>query len=181
METKDFYSLIEKRQSDRKYSDKPVDKEIIERIINAARLSPSACNAQPWSFYVVTNEEKRHAIAQSSSSKLLGINNFTMQAPVHIIVVEERENFTAAMGNMIKKMHFSHFDIGIALAHLTLAAQAEGLGSCILGWINEKKIRQILGIPSSKRVLFDVLIGYSEDPLREKKRKNSNQIVTFIE
>lgn len=181
MEAKEFYSLVRQRQSDRKYSNTPIDKEVIERIINAARLAPSACNAQPWSFYVVINEEKRHAIAQSSSSKLLGINNFTMQAPVHIIVIEEKENFTAAMGNMIKKMHFSHFDIGIALSHLVLAAQAEGLGSCILGWINEKKIREILNISSSKRVLFDVLIGYSEDTLREKKRKNLNQIVTYIE
>lgn len=181
MEAKDFYNLVEKRQSDRKYDTKPVAKEVIMRIMNAARLSPSACNSQPWSFYVVTNEEKRHSIAQANASKVLGINNFTMQAPVHILVVEERANFTAAMGNLIKKMHFSHFDIGIAIANITLAATAEGLGTCILGWINEKKIREILNLPSNKRVLFDIVMGYSLEETREKRRKAMDDIVTFVE
>ncbi|GAD05567.1 nitroreductase [Porphyromonas crevioricanis] len=172
-----IYDLINRRQSDRAYDTRPVDPEVITRIMRAVRLAPSACNSQPWSFVVVTDEAKRHEIASACSSKLLGLNHFSYQAPVHIIVVEDRANFTAAMGNLIKKMHFAHFDIGIALSHLTLAATAEGLGSCILGWIDEKKIRKTLGIPDSKRVLFDVLLGYSTDPSREKRRKGYDDII----
>ena len=172
-----LYELIEQRQSDRRYDPRPVKPEVIERIMQAVRLAPSACNAQPWSFVVVTDEETRHQLSAACTSKMLGINHFTYQAPVHIVVVEEKANFSAAMGNWIKKMHFSHFDIGIALSHLTLAATAEGLGSCIMGWIDEKKIRTALGIPDSKRVLFDVVGGYSLDPKRDKKRKAMDEIV----
>lgn len=178
MKADDFYQLVEERQSDRKFDpEKPVPQELLMRVLNAARLAPSACNSQPWSFMVVTDEKLRHAVAQACSSRVLAMNHFTRQAPVHVLILEDRANFAATGGGKIKGVHYAHFDIGIAAAHLTLAATAEGLGSCIVGWLNEKKIREILGIPSSKRVLLNVLMGYSIDPARSKKRKAMDEIL----
>ena len=87
--------LILSRQSDRKYSDKPVEKEKLERILEAGRMAPSACNAQPWKFVVVTDNDLVKKIAIAASAKLLGMNSFVAQAPVQIIVVREKPNFSS--------------------------------------------------------------------------------------
>lgn len=178
MKAEDFYTLVEKRQSDRKFDpDRPIPQEVIDRIINAGRLSPSACNSQPWSFIVVTDPETRTRLAEASSSRLLGMNHFTRQAPVQIIIVEEKANFTATIGGKMKGIHYANIDLGIAAAHITLAATAEGLGSCIIGWVNDKKIREILDIPSNRRVVMNIMLGYSIDPHRPKKRKETSEIL----
>ena len=149
------------------------------RIVEAARLAPSACNAQPWHFIVVDEPELRNQVADAVASRLLGMNHFTKQAPVHILVVEERPNFTAGIGGIIKDKQFPLLDIGIAAAHITLAATAEGLGSCILGWFDEKAVRRLLHIPDKKRVLLDIVLGYSTQPLREKKRKPASEVISY--
>jgi nitroreductase len=176
----DLYELINKRQSDRAFDpDKPVEKEKIERILKAAAIAPSACNAQPWKFIVVDEPELKNKIADATSAKLLGMNHFTKQAPVHIIVVQESVNFTSGIGGFVKDKKFAPIDIGIATAHITLAAEYEGLGSCILGWFNEKKVKELLDIPKNKRVLLDIVIGYSTQETREKKRKDFAQVVSY--
>lgn len=176
----DFYQLVASRQSDRKFDpDRPVEREKIERILEAARLSPSACNSQPWHFIVVDEPELKNKVAQAASAKLLGMNHFTKQAPVHLVVVEEKVNLSSGIGGWVKDKPFSQIDIGIATAHIVLAAQNEGLGTCILGWFEEKKMRSLLNIPASRRVLLDIVIGYSLQDTREKKRKPFEQIVTW--
>lgn len=106
------------------------------------------------------------------------MNHFTKQAPVHLLVVEESGNLTSTFGGWVKSKHFPHIDIGIAAAHITLAAADEGLGSCIVGWFDEAAVRKVLGIPSGKRVLLDIVIGYSTDPLRVKSRRALAQVVS---
>jgi len=176
----DFLELVKGRQSDRKFDpSRPVEKEKIERILEAARLAPSACNAQPWHFIVIDEPELKNKVADAASAKLLGMNHFTKQAPVHIVVVEESVNLSSGIGGWVKDKKFAHVDIGIAAAHIVLAAQSEGLGSCILGWFDETKMRSLLNIPSSKRVLLDIIIGYSQQELREKKRKTFDQVITW--
>lgn len=173
----DFYEIIRKRQSDRSFDpDKKVEPEKIQRIIEAVHLSPSACNSQPWHFIVVDDEEKCREISDALTS--MGMNKFAAQAPVHIVVVEESPNFTARLGGWVKNKHFPYIDCGIAAAHITLAATAEGLGSCILGWFDEKKIKKILGIPSGKRVLVDIVLGYSTQPYMDKTRKPIDEIMS---
>src|ERR1035437_1155846 len=174
-----FLELVKHCQSDRAYLDKPVETEKIDRILEAARLAPSACNSQPWRFIVVTDPEKRLQVADATASKLLSMNHFTKQAPVQLVVIEESGNFTSSVGGWVTGKHYPHIDLGIAAAHITLAATDEGLGSCIIGWCDEKKVRKALDIPKNKRVMMVILLGYSAQPLREKKRKKKEEIVSY--
>ena len=174
-----FLELVQNRQSDRAYLDKPVEFEKIDRILEAARLAPSACNSQPWKFIVVTDPEKRNLVADATASKLLSMNHFTKQAPVQLIILEDSTNFTSSVGGWATNKHYPHIDLGIAAAHITLAATEEGLGSCIIGWCDEKKIRKALDIPKNKRVMLVILLGYSAQTLREKKRKTKEEIISY--
>jgi nitroreductase len=174
-----FLELANKRQSDRAYLDKPVEKDKLERILQAAQVAPSACNAQPWKFIVVTDPEKRIRVADATTDKMMQFNHFTKQAPVQLVLVEEDANLTSKFGGWAVGKHYPHLDLGIVASHICLAATDEGLGTCIIGWCNEKKIRKILEIPDKKRVMLVILIGYSAQSQREKKRKKMGEIVSF--
>mgnify|MGYP001754426503 CR=1 FL=1 len=175
-----FYNLVKQRQSTRAYDTaRMVDREIISRILEAARMAPSACNAQPWHFIVVDDPELKNKVADAASARLLGMNHFTKQAPVHIIVVEEKVNISSGIGGIVKDKHFAFLDIGIAASHICLAAEAEGLGSCILGWFAESKMKKLLNIPDNRRVVLDIVIGYPAQPLREKRRKPAEEIISY--
>ncbi len=178
-EGKKMLELILRRQSDRKYSDKPVEQEKLDRILEAGRMAPSACNAQPWKFIVVTDPALLSSMTEAASAKLLGMNGFVSQAPVIIVIVRENPNFSSKVGGTIKQKDYSHIDIGIATENICLQALAEGLGSCILGWFDEKQVRSILEIPSSKRVELIVTIGYSLSEYRTKKRKPVEMTVSY--
>ena len=165
----DFLRLVMSRQSDRAYDkEHSVEPEKLERILEAARLAPSACNAQPWKFVVVTDRELSRKVGKAAAG--LGMNKFAKDAPVHILIVEESANITSLLGGKVKDKHFPLIDVGIAASHIVLAAESEGLGSCILGWFDEKEIKQLTGIPASKRLLLDIIVGY---PLKEKRNKIS--------
>lgn len=175
-----FLSLSGTRQSDRAFDPAhPVEEEKLSRILEAARLAPSACNAQPWRFVVVNDPALRDIVADATSDRVLGFNHFTKQAPVHILLVEEKANLSSGFGGWIKDKNFAQIDIGIVAAHICLAAEDEGLGSCILGWFDEDKMRKILQIPSGKRVWLDIVIGYSTQPDRKKQRKSSEEIISY--
>ncbi len=176
----EFQQLVHTRQSDRAFEpERGVEPEKMARILEAARLAPSACNAQPWHFVVVDDPELKNRVADCTSSRLLGMNHFTKQAPIHLLIVEERPNLTSTLGGWSKKKHFPHIDIGIVASHIALAAADEGLGSCIIGWFDEKKLSQTLNIPTTKRIVLDIVIGYSTQSTREKKRKASSEIVSY--
>lgn len=176
---KDLLELIISRQSDRKYSDKPVEKEILDRIVEAGRMAPSACNAQPWKFIVVNEPKLVASVALASSAKLIGMNSFVSEAPVIIVIVREKSNMSSKVGATIKRKDYSLFDIGIATENMCLQAEAEGLGSCIIGWFDERIIRKLLSIPKSKRVELIITIGYSLSSQREKRRKPSEETVSY--
>ena len=176
----DFLQFVSTRQSDRAFDpERPVEKEKLDRILEAARMAPSACNAQPWQIIVVDDPELKNRVADATSARALGMNHFTKQAPVHLVLVEEKVNLSSGIGGWVKKKDYAQMDLGILAAHIVLAAHAEGLGSCILGWFNESAMRELLSIPDSKRVWLDITIGYSAQPIREKKRKSINEIVSF--
>jgi nitroreductase len=176
---KEMLDLIIRRQSDRKYSDKPVEAEKLERIIEAGRMAPSACNAQPWKFIVATEPELIAQVAEAASAKLLAMNTFVDQAPVIVAVVRENPNFSSKIGGTIKRKDYSHIDIGIATENICLQARAEGIGSCIIGWFDEKQLKKILGIPSTKRVELIITLGYSLSDHRNKKRKPKDAAVSY--
>lgn len=177
----DLLSLISSRQSERSYTSEPVEEEALRRILEAGRLAPSACNAQPWHFIVVRDEALRMEVADATASRTLGLNHFTKQAPVQIVVVQESANFTSKVGTMVKGTSFPLIDVGLAVGQMCLQAQAEGLGTCIIGWLDQKRIRKALSIPSSKRVPVLVLLGHPNSPLREKRRKSFEEVVSFDE
>ena len=170
MEYTDFLQLVLSRQSDRAYDkERSVEAEKLARILEAGRLAPSACNAQPWKFVVITDRELALKVG----------NKFAKDAPVHILIVEESANITSLLGGKVKDKHFPLIDIGIAAAHITLAAESEGLGSCILGWFDEKEIKRLTGIPASKRLLLDIAIGYPIKEKRKKMRKPQEKVVSY--
>jgi len=179
IKSSDFLDLVKYRQSDRAYLSSPVEEDKINRILEAGRLAPSACNSQPWRFIVINDQDLKNKIADCTSSKVLGMNHFTKQAPIHIAIVEEKANFTSSAGSLIKGKHFPLIDIGIAAEHICLQAAAEGLGSCMLGWFDETKVKNLLHIPKSKRVPLIITIGYPDKETREKRRKDLGEIVRY--
>ena len=176
---KELLGLITSRQSDRKYSDKQVEREKLTRIIEAGRMAPSACNAQPWKFIVVTEPELIARVAEAASAKLIGMNSFVGQAQAIIVVVREKPNLSSKVGATIKNKDYSLIDIGITTENICLQAKAEGIGSCIIGWFDESEIRKLLSIPKSKRVELLITLGYSLSDQREKRRKPVEEVVSF--
>jgi nitroreductase len=176
---KEMLELISGRQSDRKYREVPVEGEKIERILEAGRISPSACNAQPWKFIVVDNAQLKTKIAKAAAAKLIGMNVFINQAPLLIVVVREKPNFSSKVGATIKNKDYSRIDIGIAAENICLQAKAEGLGSCMVGWFDEPLLKKLLSIPRSKRVELIITIGYSRSEQREKRRRPLSEVVSY--
>lgn len=178
MDRESIYALVAARQSDRAFDlGRRVPREVTDRIVDAARMAPSACNAQPWHFVIVDDPEQCKSLADALASA--GMNKFARTSPCFVVLVEERPNFTSALGGWIKNKHFPLIDCGIASAYLTLAATAEGVGSCVLGWFDERRVKQLLGIPRAKRVLLVVALGYSLQEHRDKKRKPREETVSY--
>lgn len=175
-----FLDLVKTRQSVRKYLDKPVEREKIEHCLEAARLAPSASNSQPWSFIVVDEPKLKEAVSKETFSQLISFNRFSLQAPVLIVLISEKSGFLNKVAEAIKDKQFSLIDIGIAAEHFCLQATEEGLGTCILGWFNEKGVKKLLNISPSKRVELIITVGYSESTeIRPKKRKEMDQIRSY--
>ena len=181
MDSNNFLQFLVQRQSVRGYSDKPVEQEKISRCLEAARMSPSACNSQPWKFVVVDDPQLKDKIAgYTTSGPLVPMNHFTRQAPVMVVIVRESPNLTSKIGTLLKDKPYTLMDIGISALQFCLQATAEGLGTCILGWFNEKKVKELLKIPKSKRAELIITIGYaSSQDLRPKVRKKMEEICCY--
>lgn len=173
----DFEKLVQSRQSDRKYRPQPIEKEKLLKCLEAARLSPSACNSQPWKFVVADSRDLLTGLADAACGT--GMNKFAYQAPVIVAVVLEKMNVTAKIGSMLKDKDYSMMDVGMAVENFCLQAADLGLGTCIMGWFNEKKVARLLGIPRTKRVPLLISLGYPDAPLRQKVRKPLEEIASW--
>ena len=173
----DFLSIAKNRQSCRKYNPtKEVEKEKINNILLAAQLAPSACNSQPYHFTVCQGETAKE-VAKATAG--VGINTFTKDVPVMIVVSEEKYNKSASLGAKLKNNDYRSIDIGIAVAYLTAQAHTEGLSTCILGWFDENKIKQTCCNDNTIRLV--IAVGYPDDDiLRIKKRKDIKELVTEL-
>ena len=175
-----FLDLVKARQSVREYLGKEVEREKIERCLEAARLAPSANNSQPWSFIVIEDPRLKDAVARKTFDKLISFNSFSLQAPVLVLIISERPSFFSRIGSAIKDKQFSLIDIGITAEHFCLQAAEEGLGTCMLGWFNEKGVKTLLNIPLSKRVELIITVGYPiSDEIQPKDRKEIDQIRSY--
>ncbi|MFC1764625.1 nitroreductase family protein [Planctomycetota bacterium] len=169
----DFLTLVRQRQSVRGYRPDPVNSEAIYRCIEAARLAPSACNSQPWTFIVVDDIKLKNEIADLAADRVLSLNHFTKQAPVIVVIVVEPANLSARFGAALKARPLPWIDLGIVAEHFCLQATAEGLGTCLLGWFKEKPIKRLLGIPANKRIGLLITLGHpTDDRIRTKQRKD---------
>jgi len=147
-----FLELALKRQSTRVYDPgRSVEPDKLERCIEAVRLAPSACNAQPWKLVVVTDPILKNQVAEAASAKWLGFNNFPQQAPVLVVIVREEPNLTSRLGTVLKNKPYTLMDVGIAARYFCLQATDEGLGTCILGWFDEARVKELLSITKKKQ------------------------------
>jgi nitroreductase len=170
-----FKELILKRESCRKFNGKPVSKSDIEKVVEAARLAPSACNGQPWHFIAITNQEVMKNVASHMQA-------FNAKAGGFIVVIEEKSNITSTIGSKIKHQDYTQMDVGIVTSYIALAATSLGISNCIIGWFDESKVKQVLDIPKKKRVRLIVSLGYTDEKeARQKLRKDIEKIVTYID
>ena len=174
-----FLELAELRQSCRSYDAKrDVEEEKIEEILEAARLSPSACNGQPYFISVCRGDAAKKTAKATQGA---GMNKFATDAPVLLVISEKPYVASAALGAKVKKNDYRSIDIGILSAYITAAAADLGLSSCILGWFDDAEIRDICSLDGAVRLV--ITLGYASegDKHREKKRKSLDELVNFVE
>jgi nitroreductase len=172
---------VQARQSVRKYTDKPVEPEKLQRCLEAARLAPSASNSQPWKFVVVNDPELVQKVARETIGPLSTFNNFVPQAPVIVAIVIEKMKTLTKIGSSIQDREYPLIDIGIAAEHFCLQAAEDGLGTCMLGWFNEKPVKELLKIPKDRRIGLLITLGYAPEDyrLRQKIRKTFEEVTGF--
>ena len=172
-----FTEIALQRQSCRAYDESRfVEREKLDAILEAARLAPSACNGQPYHFTICKGDIAKEV---AKTTQGMGMNKFATQAPVLIVVSEMPYVKSAALGAKVKNNDYRSMDIGIATAYLTAEAAAQGLGTCILGWFDDEKVRKICGIEHPVRLV--ITVGYpADDTIRPKQRKDITELVTEI-
>ena len=173
-----FTEIANNRQSCRNYDpERVVEQKKLEAILESARLSPSACNGQPYLMTVCRGESAK-AVAKAVQG--VGMNKFADNAPVLIVISEKPYVASAALGAKVKGNDYRSIDIGILAAYITAEAAAQGLGTCILGWFDDAKLREICHLDAPARLVITVGYAKEGDKLREKKRKDMSEIVKFI-
>ncbi len=177
----DYFDLIRRRESCRNFDpNRPVEKEKLERCAEAAWLAPSACNGQPWRYLIVTNP----ALAQKLRPLMmeLGMNKFVLKCPAFAVVLQEGTVLKVSLSQRFKKQDFAPIDVAFSASQFCYAATEQGLSTCIIGWHDEQKIRELFDLPKSTRVRLILAVGYAaDDKLREKKRKPIEDVVQYYD
>ncbi len=171
-----FLELVKARQSVRRYQGRPVEPEKLQAIVEAVRLAPSASNSQPWTVVIVDDPALREKVAKATFTSAISFNQFSLEAPVIAVLTIEKPKVITQIGGWIKEREFSLIDIGIAAEHFCLQAADLGLGTCMVGWFDEKVIKQLLNVPRSTRIGLLITLGYAARgyPLRPKMRKEAS-------
>jgi nitroreductase len=162
--------VIQKRRSVRKYKKDPIPEKALRRVLEAARLAPSGKNIQPWKFIIVKDKVLKEKLAQASAGQF-----FMAEAPVIIVGCGFPDNCYAHMGRYMKSWSV---DVTIALEHLILQAQEEGLGTCWIGSFEEDEVKAILNIPENVKVLALTPLGYPDEIPRFRGRKSLDEIIS---
>ena len=172
-----FIEIAKNRQSCRSFDpDRPIETEKLEAILASARLAPSACNGQPYHLTLCQGDVAKE-VAKTTMG--MGRNKFAIDAPVMLVISEAPYVKAAAVGSKLKKLDYRSMDIGIVAAYITAEAAAQGLGSCMLGWFEDMELRSICGLDAPVQMV--IALGYAkDDTLREKKRKDLDELVTRL-
>ena len=175
----DFLEIANARQSCRSYDEtRQVEQEKLDAILEAVRIAPSACNGQPYHLTVCKGELAKE-VAKATMG--MGMNKFAAQAPVLIVVSEKPYVNTAALGAKLKGNDYRSMDIGIAVAYLTAEAAAQGLGTCILGWLDDEKLRKLCNLTEPVRLVITLGYANATEKHRDKKRKSLEELVTVLD
>jgi nitroreductase len=176
-----FLELVGNRQSVRSYQSQAVARDVLDRCLEAARLAPSACNSQPWYFIVVDDPKLKDKLAEAAFSGIYSMNAFAKKAPVLVAVITEKSSYAACLGAAFRGTQFNLLDVGIACEHFILQSQEEGLGSCWIGWFNEKAVKKLLKVPRWKKIDIMISLGYPDThEVKEKERKPLSEIRKFL-
>lgn len=178
LEFKEFIDIAKVRQSCRNFDpERIVDEEVLDSLVDAMILSPSACNAQPYFYHIVTGDKAKKVRDTLTG---MGMNSFVKNVNAFAVVTEENYNLTAKIGSSMKNQDFKSIDIGISVAYFTAEATTLGLGTCIMGWFDEDELKKI--VDTKSRIRLVIAIGYPSDDdfIREKKRKTHTAISKFI-
>ena len=177
----DFVDLVNHRKSVREFYNKPIEREKIMTCLEAARLAPSASNSQPWKFIVVDEEKLKDRICDAAFNGIYYPNSFCKTAPAIIVVITERDKFITRIGAWFRGTEFCRIDIGIACEHFILQAEDLGLGTCWIGWFNEKGVKSVLDIPVEKKVDILIAVGYynRKKITQERVRDSLDAIAAF--
>lgn len=174
-----FSELVQIRQSCRKYDPlKEVEDDALLEILRIARLAPSACNSQPYHITVCKGDTAKQVAKETQG---MGMNKFTTDAPIMFVISEEQYSTTAGFGSKIKHNDYRSIDIGILSAYITAAATEFGLSTCILGWFNDKSIRNICNLQNPVRLVISLGYAKQDDVIRTKKRKEIEEFVSIIQ
>lgn len=175
-----FDELVGIRQSTRNFDKKPVGREVLEKCLEAARLAPSACNAQPWKIILVDESDLVKKVARCTYSNIIKFNKFTDDASAFAVFILEPGTFISRAGGAFTNLDFALIDMGIAVENFCLQAAEMDLGTCILGWNNHKKIKILLDIPKRKKVGVLIAIGYEKDrEIRKKIRRSTEEMSSY--
>ncbi len=167
----DLMEAIKTRRSIRKYKETPVPENLLKEVLNAARLAPSADNAQPWKIIVLRDVQAKQRVTQACNGQ-----KFLVQAPVVLVLCGIPEEAFPTVGGYMS----SHvIDATIALDHLTLAARALGLGTCWVAMFKEDRVREILGIPEDVRVVAVSPLGFPDETPERTPRKNLEELISY--
>ncbi len=160
---------IKKRQSVRSYQDKEIPEEILQQILEAGRLAPSACNNQPWKFIVVRDKKLREKLVAACKNQ-----KFVGEAPVIIVGCATAPSYLMGSGE------YSYpIDLAIALDHMSLEAAALGLGTCWIGAFYQDRVKEILGIPEGVKVVALMTLGYPKNLGPKSGRRPWSEIVDY--
>jgi nitroreductase len=169
-----FLDLVKRRQSVHRFLARPVERAKIERCLEAARLAPSASNAQPWHFVVAADPQVVRELARAA------YNRFTRCVPAFAAVVCEPGKAVARLGGWLAGRDYRLIDLGMAAEHFCLQAAEQGLGTCMLGMFNQRKARRLLRVPPGRRVEILIALGYPAEPeIRAKRRKALERIRSY--
>jgi nitroreductase len=173
-----FNKLVLDRQSCRDFNGQELKQETLEEIIRLSLLAPSACNSQPWKIYAVTAKDKLPAVAESLQDR--GMNAFASGAKAFIVIAEKDATLKERVSTRFDRNHFVKYDIGELVAYITLAAESKGVASCILGWINQDKLKIAVNLADGEVANIVIALGYTDIPKRAKVRKSESEVVLYV-
>ncbi|MBU3875022.1 nitroreductase family protein [Faecalicatena sp. AGMB00832] len=177
----DFENLQAARESCRIYSNKKVPRELLTHLVDVARMAPSGCNSQPWHFIIVDEPEAHAKVVEAFDDHGLTGCPWGAKVPAFILICEEEGHLKPGVAEHYGSQHFAQMDIGMAAMGLCYEATSLGLGTCMIGTMNQEKLHQAFGIPKERAVRLIITVGYpakSGEP-RRKIRKDLDEVLSY--